>query len=542
MATTPKRARTSKPDLQEWDLVVLMKDAQFSGSTWCAPELGMVVLVDALDHQVTITWRDVDSVDQAAKTLTRKTGDRCFGVKRIGRASRDGVAEQASVAAALELCRSELRDEVAALLREQAGSEELVGKLARIDERLRLEAAQELFALMSKEGALPVDNDSGRASRCRVAAAGTVAKPPATRGDGRGTGSHSDGGGHLRDSRAKRLVEACCTLSKKADGSVAVGLSLQPAAATAAKKQRIRHDDPEELPCSQTHAQSMAPSTAAATLPTTAIAKHKLAAKAPSKQPSPRVGGLSGDDDAECKTLLITAVCRPLCVPGGSVKVRLVLSLATAPPLKKQRIARGAQPFEELMPQAEAAAAAAAKAREDELTAKRKKASEGGARKRKEAAAAAPPPSAHQTDADELSIAQRRKLERQEGAQAQALAAAAAAKAREGPTAKRKEAAEGSARKRKEAPAAAPPPSARQTVADELSIAQRRKLERPKEAPAKASAPSPASAGAKEHFGFNSLKYAQEVGLKVVLDTAQKQRHLLFILPTGGGKSLIYQL
>jgi superfamily II DNA helicase RecQ len=128
------------------------------------------------------------------------------------------------------------------------------------------------------------------------------------------------------------------------------------------------------------------------------------------------------------------------------------------------------------MPQAEAAAAAAAKAREDELTAKRKKAAEGGARKRKEAAAAAPPPSAHQTDADEL------------------------------------------------------------------SIAQRRKLERPKEAPAKASAPSPASAGAKEHFGFNSLKYAQEVGLKVVLDTAQKQRHLLFILPTGGGKSLIYQL
>ena len=97
----------------------------------------------------------------------------------------------------------------------------------------------------------------------------------------------------------------------------------------------------------------MAPSTAAATLPTTAIAKHKLAAKAPSKQPSPRVGGLSGDDDAECKTPLITAVCRPLCVPGGSVKVRLVLSLATAPPLKKQRIARGAQPFEELMPQAE---------------------------------------------------------------------------------------------------------------------------------------------------------------------------------------------
>jgi hypothetical protein len=304
MATTPKRARTSKPDLQEWDLVVLMKDAQFSGSTWCAPELGMVVLVDALDHQVTITWRDVDSVDQAAKTLTRKTGDRCFGVKRIGRASRDGVAEQASVAAALELCRSELRDEVAALLREQAGSEELVGKLARIDERLRLEAAQELFALMSKEGALPVDNDSGRASRCRVAAADTVAKLPATRDDCRFTGSRSDGGGHLRDSRAKRLVEAFCTLSKKADGSVAVGLSLQPAAATAAKKQRIHHDDPEELPCSQTHAQSMAPSTAAATLPTTAIAKHKLAAKAPSKQPSPRVGGLSGDDDAECKTLL----------------------------------------------------------------------------------------------------------------------------------------------------------------------------------------------------------------------------------------------
>jgi hypothetical protein len=353
MATTPKRARTSKPDLQEWDLVVLMKDAQFSGSTWCAPELGMVVLVDALDHQVTITWRDVDSVDQAAKTLTRKTGDRCFGVKRIGRASRDGVAEQASVAAALELCRSELRDEVAALLREQAGSEELVGKLARIDERLRLEAAQELFALMSKEGALPVDNDSGRASRGRVAAADTVAKLPATRDDCRGTGSRSDGGGHLRDSRAKRLVEAFCTLSKKADGSVAVGLSLQPAAATAAKKQRIHHDDPEELLCSQTHAQSMAPSTAAATLPTTAIAKHKLAAKAPSKQPSPRVGGLSGDDDAECKTPLVTAVCRPLCVPGGSVKVRLVLSLATAPPLKKQRIARGAQPFEELMPQAE---------------------------------------------------------------------------------------------------------------------------------------------------------------------------------------------
>jgi hypothetical protein len=220
----------------------------------------------------------------------------------------------------------------------------------------------------------------------------------------------------------------------------------------------------------------MAPSTAAATLPTTAIAKHKLAAKAPSKQPSPRVGGLSGDDDAECKTPLITAVCRPLCGPGGSVKVRLVLSLATAPPLKKQRIARGAQPFEELMPQAEAAAAAAAKAREDELTAKRKKAAEGGARKRKEAAAAAPPP------------------------------------------------------------------SARQTVADDESIAQRRKLERPKEAPAKASAPSPASAGAKEHFGLSSLKYAQEVGLKVVLDTAQKQRHLLFILPTGGGKSLIYQL
>jgi len=406
-----------------------------------------------------------------------------------------------------------------------------------------LEAAQELFALMSKEGALPVDNDSGRASRCRVAAAGTVAKPPATRGDDRVTGSRSDGGGHLRDSRAKRLVEACCTLSKKADGSVAVGLSLQPAAATAAKKQRIHHDDPEELPCSQTHAQSMAPSTAAATLPTTAIAKHKPAAKAPSKQPSPRVGGLSGDDDAECKTPLVTAVCRPLCVTGGSVKVRLVLSLATAPPLKKPRIARGAQPFEELMPQAEAAAAAAAKAREDELTAKRKKAAEGGARKRKEAAAAAPPPSAHQTGAVELSIAQRRKLERQEeGAQAQALAAAAAAKAREGPTAKRKEAAEGSARKRKEAPAAAPPPSARQTVADDESIAQRRKLERPKEAPAKASAPSPASAGAKEHFGFNSLKYAQEVGLKVVLDTAQKQRHLLFILPTGGGKSLIYQL
>jgi hypothetical protein len=164
-------------------------------------------------------------------------------------------------------------------------------------------------------------------------------------------------------------------------------------------------------------------------------------------------------------------------VPGGSVKVRLVLSLATAPPLKKQRIARGAQPFEELMPQAEAAATAAAKAREDEPTAKRKEAAEGSAtRKRKEAAAAAPPPSAHQTDADEL------------------------------------------------------------------SIAQRRKLERPKEAPAKASAPSPASAGAKEHFGFNSIKYAQEVGLNVVLDTAQKQRHLLFILPTGGGKSLIYQL
>jgi hypothetical protein len=62
----------------------------------------------------------------------------------------------------------------------------------------------------------------------------------------------------------------------------------------------------------------------------------------------------SGDDDAECKTPLVTAVCRPLCEPDGSVKVRLVLSLATAPPLKKQRIARGAQPFEELMPQAQA--------------------------------------------------------------------------------------------------------------------------------------------------------------------------------------------
>ena len=519
-----------------------MKDAQFSGTTWCAPELGMVVLVDALDHQVTIIWRDVDSVDKAAKTLKGKTCERGLGVKRIGRASRDGVAEQASVAAALELCRSELRDEVA-LLSEQDGSEELVVKLARIDERLRLEAAQELFALMSEERVLPVDNDSGRASRRRVPAAGTVAKLPATRGDCRGAGGRGGGGGRLRDNRAKHLVEAVWTLSKMADGSVAVRLSLQPAAATAAKKQRIHHEDPEELPSSQTHALSMAPSTAAVTLPTTAIAKPQLAAKAPSKQPSSRVGGLSGYDDAECKTRLITAVCRPLCVPGGSVVVRLVLSLTTAPPLKKRRIARGAQPFEELMPQAEAAAAAAAKAREDEPTAKRKEAAEGSARKRKEAAAAAPPPSAHQTVAKELSIAQRRKLERQEeGAQAQALADAAAAKAREGPTAKRKEAAEGSARKRKEAAAAAPPPSAHQTVAKELSIAQRRKLERPKEAPAQALAPSPASAGAKEHFGFNSLKYGQQVGLNVVLDEAQKQRHLLFILPTGGGKSLLFQL
>lgn len=474
MATTPKRQKPLT-GLQKWDLVVLMKDAQFSGTTWCAPELGMVVLVDALDHQVTIIWRDVDSVDKAAKTLKRKTGERGLGVKRIGRASKDGVAEQASVAAALELCRSELRDEVA-LLSEQDGSEELVGKLARIDERLRLEAAQELFALMSEERVLPVDNDSGRASRRRVPAAGTVAKLPATRGDCRGAGGRGGGGGRLRDNRAKHLVEAVWTLSNMADGSVAVRLSLQPAAATAAKKQRIHHEDPEELPSSQTHALSMAPSTAAVTLPTTAIAKPQLAAKAPSKQPSSRVGGLSGYDDAECKTRLITAVCRPLCVPGGSVVVRLVLSLTTAPPLKKRRIARGAQPFEELMPQAEAAAAAAAKAREDE------------------------------------------------------------------PTAKRKEAAEGSARKRKEAAAAAPPPSAHQTVAKELSIAQRRKLERPKEAPAQALAPSPASAGAKEHFGFNSLKYGQQVGLNVVLDEAQKQRHLLFILPTGGGKSLLFQL
>ena len=212
-----KRARTSKPltDLQGWDLVVLMKDVQFSGSTWCAPELGMVVSVDALDpHQVTITWRDVDSVDKAAKTLRRKgmvvlvdavdhqvsitcrdvdsvgkaakTGDRGFCVKRIGRASSDGVAEQESVATALERCRRELHDEAneAALLSEQDGSEELEGKHARIDERLRLEAALELFALMKNEAALPINNVSGRASRCRVIAAGTLGILPATRGAG----------------------------------------------------------------------------------------------------------------------------------------------------------------------------------------------------------------------------------------------------------------------------------------------------------------------------------------------------------------------
>ena len=357
-----KRARTSKPltDLQGWDLVVLMKDAQFSGSTWCAPELGMVVSVDALDpHQVTITWRDVDSVDKAAKTLRRKgmvvlvdavdhqvsitcrdvdsvgkaakTGDRGFCVKRIGRASSDGVAEQESVATALERCRRELHDEAneAALLSEQDGSEELEGKHARIDERLRLEAALELFALMKNEAALPINNVSGRASRCRVLAAGTLGILPATRG----AGGRSGGGGRMRDNRAKHLVKALWTLSKMADGSVAVRLSLQPAAATAAKKQRTHHDDPEELPCSQTHALSMAPSTAAATSPTTAtssahassssIVKAKLADKARSKQPRPRVGGLSGDDDAEGKTRLIKAVCT--CVPGGSVVVRLVV-------------------------------------------------------------------------------------------------------------------------------------------------------------------------------------------------------------------------
>ena len=47
---------------------------------------------------------------------------------------------------------------------------------------------------------------------------------------------------------------------------------------------------------------------------------------------------------------------------------------------------------------------------------------------------------------------------------------------------------------------------------------------------------------ARDLFGFEDLKYGQQIGLKVVMDPRQDSRHCLFVFPTSDGKSLLYQL
>ena len=181
---------------------------------------------------------------------------------------------------------------------------------------------------------------------------------------------------------------------------------------------------------------------------------------------------------------------------GAKGKGAVPASLTSAPPLKKQRIIRGAQPFEELMTQALWTPMVVASFQSQ------------------------PDGTVRLSLRTDLRRCRDEICHEREFSVASPSLSLTTHVPPPPTTTKRK------------APAA-PPPSAHQTGAEGSTIAQRRK-------------PLPAASSfasaCKELFGFDSLKLGQEIGLPVVLDPAQQQRHLLFILPTGGGKSLIFQL